>query len=638
MLDLLLVTNLAMATVVLVSVMFVTSPLDLSIFPSLLLGTTLFRLVLNVASTRLILTAGDRSTDAATAAFAAGNVIHAFSTFVTGGGSGAQQQMVVGIIIFIILIIIQFVVITKGATRISEVAARFTLDAMPGKQMAIDADLNAGIIKEDEAKRRRSEIAREAEFYGAMDGASKFVRGDAIAGILIVFINVIGGVAIGKLQYGWGLLECAKTFTQLTIGDGIVSQVPALIISLAAGLLVTRSSSKENLGEEFIQQLTGRAVSLAVVAALPNDDELHRPAAHPALDPRDLPRQHRLGNDRSAKKPPSPRSRRKKKPPPAHAQKKPEKIEALLPVDAMELEVGYQLVQLVDTTKGGDLLERISLIRRQIAIEFGVVVPPIRIRDNMQLDPHTYVVKLRGNPLASGVVYPGQYLAMDSGAASGRIGGIETKEPAFGLPAWWIQEGQRSQAEMMNYTVVEASGVLATHITEVVKTNASELVTREEVGALLKQLKEKAPLLVEEVIPSQIKPGELQKVLQNLLRERVPIRDLETILEVLGEWAAKTKDIDVLTEAVRHGLARTICGQHRDEKNVIHCVTLDPALEDTINSYVERNDRGSFLTLPPQIARQVTETDRRATSANSCSRVSAAWCSARRRYAASCEN
>ncbi len=266
-LDLLLVTNLAMATVVLVSVMFVTSPLDLSIFPSLLLGTTLFRLVLNVASTRLILTAGDRSTDAATAAFAAGNVIHAFSTFVTGGGTGAQQQMVVGIIIFIILIIIQFVVITKGATRISEVAARFTLDAMPGKQMAIDADLNAGIIKEDEAKRRRSEIAREAEFYGAMDGASKFVRGDAIAGILIVFINVIGGVAIGKLQYGWGLLECAKTFTQLTIGDGIVSQVPALIISLAAGLLVTRSSSKENLGEEFIQQLTGRAVSLAVVAA-----------------------------------------------------------------------------------------------------------------------------------------------------------------------------------------------------------------------------------------------------------------------------------------------------------------------------------------------------------------------------------
>jgi flagellar biosynthesis protein FlhA len=605
-LDILLVSNLAMATIVLVSVMFVTSPLDLSIFPSLLLGTTLFRLVLNVASTRLILTAGDRSTDAETAAFAAGNVIHAFSTFVTGGGTGAQQQMVVGIIIFIILIIIQFVVITKGATRISEVAARFTLDAMPGKQMAIDADLNAGIIKEDEAKKRRSDIAREAEFYGAMDGASKFVRGDAVAGILIVFINVIGGVAIGKLQYGWGLLECAKTFTKLTIGDGIVSQVPALIISLAAGLLVTRSSSKENLGEEFIQQLTGRAVSLAVVAGFL---VLMSFTGLPLIPLWVLAiclgsiawvmtKQEKAAVAETAKK---------DKAAAATAAKKPEKIEALLPVDPMELEVGYQLVQLVDTTKGGDLLERISLIRRQIAIEFGVVVPPIRIRDNMQLEPNTYVIKLRGNPLATGSVYPGQYLAMDSGAASGRLGGVETKEPAFGLPAWWIQEGQRSQAEMMNYTVVEASGVLATHITEVVKTHSSELVTREEVTALIKQLKEKAPSLVEEVIPSQIKPGELQKVLQNLLRERVPIRDLETVLEVLGEWAGKTKDLDVLTEAVRHGLARTICGQHRDEKNVIHCVTLDPALEDTINSYVERNDRGSFLTLPPQIARQVTE-------------------------------
>ena len=287
--------------------------------------------------------------------------------------------------------------------------------------------------------------------------------------------------------------------------------------------------------------------------------------------------------------------------------KKPEKIESLLTVDPMELEVGYQLVQLVDTTKGGDLLERISLIRRQLAIELGVVVPPIRIRDNMQIDPNAYVIKLRGNPLATGQVYPGQYLAMDSGAASGKLQGMETKEPAFGLPAWWIADSQRSQAEMMNYTVVEASGVLATHITEVVKTNASELVTRDEVAALLKQVKEKSPALVEEVIPTQIKPGELQKVLHNLLRERVPIRDLETILETLGEWASKTKDIDVLTEAVRHGLARTICNQYRDESNAIHCVTLDPALEDTINGYVERNERGSFLTLPPQMARQIAE-------------------------------
>ena len=605
-LDLLLVSNLALAAVVLVSVMFVRSPLELSIFPSLLLGTTLFRLVLNVASTRLILTAGEGGRSVEEAATAAGKVIYAFSTFVTGGSaaSGAQQTMIVGIIIFVILIVIQFVVITKGSTRISEVAARFTLDAMPGKQMAIDADLNAGLIKEDEARKRRSDIAREAEFYGAMDGASKFVRGDAVAGIIIVFINIIGGIAIGKFQYDWPLLECMRTFTKLTIGDGLVSQVPALVISLAAGLLVTRSSSEEDLGEEFIQQLSGRAVSLFVVAGflivMSFTGMPMLPLWALALF---------IGgtgwvmtqNKRTAA---ATTARQEKA---ASIVKKPEKIESLLTVDPMELEVGYQLVQLVDTTKGGDLLERISLIRRQIAIEFGVVVPPIRIRDNMQIDPNAYVIKLRGNPLATGAVFPGQYLAMDSGAATGKLGGTETREPAFGLPAWWIPESQRSQAEMMNYTVVEASGVLATHITEVVKTHAAELVTRDEVAALLKQVKEKSPALVEEVVPTQIKPGELQKVLHNLLRERVPIRDLETILETLGEWAMKTKDLEVLTEAVRNGLARTICNQYRDEQNTIHCVTLDPQLEDTINGYVERNERGSFLTLPPQIARQITE-------------------------------
>jgi flagellar biosynthesis protein FlhA len=609
LLDMLLVTNLAIAAIVLVSVMFVNSPLELSIFPSLLLGTTLFRLVLNVASTRLILTAGDRATNLESAAYAAGHVIYTFSTFVAGS-SGANaathtnQSMIVGIIIFIILIVIQFVVITKGASRISEVAARFTLDAMPGKQMAIDADLNAGLIKEDEARRRRLDIARESEFYGAMDGASKFVRGDAVAGIIIVFINIIGGIAIGKFQYGWDLVGCLSMFTRLTIGDGLVSQVPALVISLAAGLLVTRSSSKENLGEEFIQQLTGRSLSLFVVAGFLVVMAFTGMPILPLISLALFIGGTGWVMTRNKQAAAVAAMKQEKA---AASQKKPEKIESLLAVDPMELEVGYQLVQLVDTTKGGDLLERISLIRRQIAIEFGVVVPPIRIRDNMQLDPNGYVIKMRGNPLATGLVYPGQYLAMDSGAASGKLIGTETREPAFGLPAWWIPENQRSQAEMMNYTVVEASGVLATHITEVVKTNASELVTRDEVAALLKQLKEKSPALVEEVVPSQIKPGELQKVLHNLLRERVPIRDLETILETLGEWASKTKDLDVLTEAVRHGLARTICNQYRDEQNTIHCVTLDPALEDTINGYVERNERGSFLTLPPQMARQITE-------------------------------
>ena len=599
-LDLLLVANLAMGAIILISVIFVRTPLELSIFPSLLLGTTLFRLVLNVASTRLILTAGDRAGTAETASAAAGHVIQTFAEFV------AKGSLTVGIIIFIILIVIQFVVITKGATRISEVAARFTLDAMPGKQMAIDADLNAGLIKEDEARRRRSEIAREAEFYGAMDGASKFVRGDAVAGIIIVFINVLGGAAIGMLQNGWPVGKCMVVFTKLTIGDGLVSQVPALLISLAAGLLVTRNSSKENLGEEFLQQLTGRTSALAVVAAFLFLMSFTGMPIFPLWTLAICIGGIAWIMSRNQKAVADAATRHDRAAATA-AQKKPEKIESLLSVDPMELEVGYQLVQLIDTTKGGDLLERISLIRRQIAIEFGVVVPPIRIRDNMQIEPTAYIVKLRGNPLANGHVYPGQYLAMDSGTASGKIAGIETREPAFGLPAWWIQESQRSQAEMMNYTVVEASGVLATHITEVVKSHSAELVTREEVAALIKQLKEKSPSLVEEVIPTQIKPGELQKILQNLLRERVPVRDLETILETLGEWAGKTKDIDVLTEAVRHGLARTICNQYRDESSVIHCVTVDPQLEDTINSYIERNERGSFLTLPPQLARQVAE-------------------------------
>ena len=595
LLDLLLAANLTIAAVLLVSVIFVKSPLELSIFPALLLGTTLFRLVLNVASTRLILTAGDRATTAEAAKSAAGDVIYTFSQFVASG------SLAIGVIIFVILVIIQFVVITKGATRIAEVAARFTLDAMPGKQMAIDADLNAGMIKEDEARRRRDTIAREAEFYGAMDGASKFVRGDAIAGILITFVNIIGGVAIGMLQYGWPIAQCFKTFTILTIGDGLVSQIPAFIISLAAGLLTTRTASETNMGDDFITQLTNKAPALFMAAAfllllsltgMPKIPMITLSLCCAGIAWTITKNKNKLTAATAKADKASAQA----------AAKKPEKIENLLAVDPMELEVGYGLVQLVDAAKGGDLLERISLIRRQIAIEFGVVVPPIRIRDNMQIAANDYVIKLRGNPLATGTVYPGQHLAMDSGAATAKLQGIQTKEPAFGLPAWWINESQRSQAEMMNYTVVEATGVLATHITEVVKSHSYELVTREEVAALIKQLKEKAPALVEEVIPSQIKPGELQKVLQNLLRERVPIRDLETILETLGEWATKTKDLDVLSEAVRNGLARTICGQYKDDANTIHCVTLDGALEEKINAFAERTQ-----PLPPMVGRQITE-------------------------------
>ena len=419
--------------------MFVTSPLDLSIFPSLLLGTTLFRLVLNVASTRLILTAGDRATTADAAAFAAGNVIHAFSTFVTGGGTGAQQQMVVGIIIFIILIIIQFVVITKGATRISEVAARFTLDAMPGKQMAIDADLNAGIIKEDEANAAARDIAREAEFYGAMDGASKFVRGDAVAGIIIVFINVIGGVAIGKFQYGWDLHRVPRDLHQAHHRRRHRLAGPRPHHQLGRRL-ARHPQQLQGKPRRRIHPAVHRArrISLVRRGGIPRPDELHRHARDAALGAGDLPRRHRLGDDAEQKQSRRRRRRQQGKSRRRSRQKKPEKIETLLAVDAMELEVGYQLVQLVDTTKGGDLLERISLIRRQIAIEFGVVVPPIRIRDNMQLDPHAYVIKLRGNPLASGTRLSRPIPRDGFRRRLRRIGGIETKEPAFGLPAWWI--------------------------------------------------------------------------------------------------------------------------------------------------------------------------------------------------------
>jgi flagellar biosynthesis protein FlhA len=600
LLDILLAANLTLAAIILVSVLFAQSPLELSIFPALLLGSTLFRLVLNVASTRLILTAGDRFSNPTDAKLAAGHVINTFAGFVAGG------SLVIGIIIFTIMIVIQFVVITKGATRIAEVAARFTLDAMPGKQMAIDADLNAGMIKEDEARKRRKDIAREAEFYGAMDGAAKFVRGDAIAGIMIVFVNVLGGVAIGMLQYGWSIVDCFGTFTRLTIGDGLVSQIPAFIISLAAGLLTTRSTSQGDMGEEFIQQLTSKKPALIITAmflfvlsltGLPLIPMWILAACCGGIAWTMTKREKKAAADVV----------KQQKATATAEKKKPEKIESLLSVDTMELEVGYGLVQLVDAAKGGDLLDRISLIRRQVAIELGIVVPPIRIRDNMELAANDYRIKLRGNPLATGSVLAGQYLAIDSGTATGKINGISTKEPAFGLPAWWINDSQRGQAEMLNYTVVEASGVLATHITEVVKSHAYELLTREDVTTIIKQLKEKAPSLVDEVIPSQVKPGELQRVLQNLLRERVPIKDMETILETLSEWAPKTRDPDVLSEAVRHNLARTICQQFRDDANTIHVITMDPVAEDTINGYIERNERGSFLTLPPQLARTITE-------------------------------
>jgi len=596
LMDVLLAANLAFAAVVLLTTIYVVTPLEFSSFPSLLLAATLFRLVLNCATTRLILTAAARP---GLETAAAGRVIQGFGNFVAGG------SLVVGLIIFIILIVIQFVVITKGATRISEVAARFTLDGMPGKQMAIDADLNAGLINEAQARQRRETITSEADFYGAMDGASKFVRGDAIAGIIITLVNIVGGLAIGVLQYDMPLSRCFELFTRLTIGDGLVSQIPAFIISIAAGLIVTRSTAKTNLGEELISQLTSKPRALLVAGIFLVMLAFTKLPPIPLLVLASscggmayvISRAHKLKAVQEAL---------------AHkdavaAAAKPEKVESLLPVDRMELEVGYGLVALVDTKQGGDLLNRISLIRRQIALELGIVVPSIRIRDNVQLTANEYSLKIKGIEVALGIVYPGKLLAMDSGAVTGKIAGEETTEPAFGLPAVWIPQARREQAEMMNYTVVDASSVIATHLIEIIKSHAAELLTRQDLNTLLDTVKEKSPAVVEEVVGGTLKAGDVQKILQALLEERVPIRDMETILETLGDWGARTQDLEVLVEYVRNALARTICSQYRDEDGKLRCVTLEPGLEDTINRQIERSDRGSFLTLPPATAAVIVQ-------------------------------
>ena len=604
-LDILIAGNLSLAAIVLLTTAYVKSPLEFSVFPSLLLATTLFRLVLNVASTRLILSADASSPEEVLGV--AGQVIHAFGNFVAGGSAGSS--VVVGVIIFVILIVVQFVVITKGSTRISEVAARFTLDGMPGKQMAIDADLNAGVINEAEARERRDNITREADFYGAMDGASKFVRGDAIAGIIITLINIVGGFAIGVWDKGWDIGETMSAFTKLTIGDGLVSQIPAFIISIAAGLIVTRSSSKTDLGEELTGQLVSRPIALVITSIFLG---LMALTGLPAVPMIVLAvciagiafTMNRKGKYQARADQQAAADERKKEegPPP---------VEKMLAVDTLSLEVGYALVKLVDRSQGGDLLDRISALRRQIAGELGRIVPPVRIHDNMQLQPQEYRINIRGNAVAKGTIYPDHFLAMDSGIANGQVQGIATKEPAFGLEAWWIEPGQKQRAETLNYTVVDSSNVLATHLTEVIKSHADELLTRTETSNLIEQVKEKAPKLVEDTVPEIVKPGDLQKVLQSLLRERVPIRDLESIIETLSDWGTKTKDLEVLTEYARNALRRTICNQYVEvdaETGVsrLYCVTLDPQLEDLINGYIDRSANGTSMSMPPSVANRIT--------------------------------
>ena len=616
--DMMIAANIALAALILMTTIFVKSPLEFSVFPSLLLGTTLFRLVLNIATTRLILAADVSSPGEATAV--AGKVIQAFAEFVSG------SSIVVGVILFIILIIVQFVVITKGATRISEVAARFTLDGMPGKQMAIDADLNAGIIDEQEARTRRDNIGREADFYGSMDGAAKFVRGDAVAGIIITIVNIIGGFAVGVAMKGWSITEAMDVFTKLTIGDGLVSQLPAFVVSIGAALIVTRSGSRRDFGEELTEQLTNRGAALGITSAF-----------LVAMAFTGLPTVPMLtlalvcggfaflsGKNRAAQAAAEQQTAQQ-----SEASDEPPPIEEALGVDILELEVGYGLVRLVDTKQGGDLLDRITMIRRQLAAEQGFVMPPVRIRDNMQNPPNDYHLKIRGNTVASGQVYPGRFLAMDGGLASpdhGELPGQKVKEPAFGLDAVWIDPGQKERAESLHYTAVDATSVLATHITEVVKNFANELLDFEETNNLITQLKQKSPKLTEAVLEPAggsdhplIKPGQLQKVLQNLLRERVPIRDLATVVETLGEWAPRSNDLDVLTEYVRNALRRTICSQYTVEEpaandpglvapmiSKLYCVSLDPSLEDQIIGFVDRSSEGTSLSMPPAVANRIT--------------------------------
>ena len=599
-LDVLICFNIALGAIVLMTTIYMRKPLDFSVFPALLLGTTLLRLVLNVATTRLILSIDSK--DPVTASAAAGHVIQAFAKFVAGSNA------VVGAIIFIILVIVQFIVITKGATRMSEVAARFTLDAMPGKQMAIDADLSAGVIDEKEARSRRDEVSREADFNGAMYGASKFVRGDAIAGIIITIINIVGGFAIAKFQLGWSATDAMKTFMLLAIGDGLASQLPAFLVAIASGLIVARAGGGKTIGEEIPNQLASQPMALYLIGGflillsftpLPTFPLI---SAGLALGGIAYSMQW-LKKKQSANAEVVAREEAARKPVEAP------KVEELLAVDTLELEVGYAVVGLVDTSRGGDLLDRIAGIRRHLAVELGLVMPSVRIRDNMQLDPNEYRVKIRGAVIASGMVYPDLMMAMDSGLAHGKLEGIATKEPAFGLEATWIERSQRDKAESANWTVVDATSVLATHLSELVRTHADELLTREEVSNLLAQLKQKTPKLVEDLIPGVVKPSDLQKILQALLRERVAIRDLETIIETLAEWIPHTKDHDVLVEYVRNGLRRAICAQFSevDERGraKLRCVTMDPALEDIISGYIDRNPSGTTFTIPPQLANRV---------------------------------
>ncbi|WP_050607024.1 flagellar biosynthesis protein FlhA [Clostridium niameyense] len=587
-LDILLALNITLSVVIILITMFTTEVLQFSVFPTLLLITTLFRLGLNVSSTRLILK------DAY-----AGKIIETFGNLVTGG------NYVIGIIIFLIIVIIQFVVITSGATRVSEVSARFTLDAMPGKQMSIDADLNAGLIDEQGAKEKRKKLQMEADFYGAMDGASKFVKGDAVAGLIITFINIIGGIIIGAVMLKMDLKVSAQTYTRLTIGDGLVGQIPALLISTSSGILVTRSANEQSFGSLLGKQLTGfpkvlaiASVVLLFLAMIPGLPHLAFIILSIACGFAAylLYKEDRENIELEMEAQQMEISEIESK--------EPENVMNLISVEPMEVEIGYGLIPLADESSGGDLLQRITSVRRQCAIEMGVVVQPIRIRDNLQLKTNEYVIKIRGTVIAKGELMPSMLLCMDP-SGEVEIPGIKGIEPAFGLPAIWINKDQREDAEIKGLTVVDPTTVMVTHLTETIKNHSYELLGRQEVKLIIDSMKDKFSAVVEELIPDLMTIGEIQKVLQNLLKERVSIKDMVTILESLADNSRNTKDIEVLTEYVRFSLARSICNPLIDENGVLSVITLDGSIEETIGSNIQKSMQGSFPALDPDTTSRI---------------------------------
>ena len=588
LLDVLLACNIALAFTIMFGCMFANEVLQMSFYPTVLLFTTIFRIALNVSSTRLILSKGD-----------AGNVVQTFGQYVGGG------NLVIGVLVFIILIIVQFMIINKGSERVAEVTARFTLDAMPGKQMAIDADLNTGAITDEEAKQRRDKIQEESTFFGSMDGAVKYVKGDATAGLIITFINIVGGIAFGVLQQGLEITEALSKYTILTIGDGLVSQIPSLLISLATGILVTKGSKEADFGTVLISQLFGVPKVLYLVGAVLAFLGIVTPlnpvvfvglglifivvgrVMAGTIETAEI--EHEADEEEAA----------------AEEIRQPENVTSLLQVDPIELEFGYGIIPLADVNQGGDLLDRVVMIRRQIALELGTVVPIIRLRDNIQLNPNQYIIKIKGVQVSEGEILFDHYMAMNPGYVEEEITGIPTFEPSFHLPAIWITEGQRERAESMGYTVVDPPSIIATHLTEIIRQYISELLTRQDVQSLVDNLKETNPSLVEELVPKLLGLGEIQKVLQNLLKEGISIRDLLTIFETLADYATTTRDTDILTEYVRQSLKRAISGKFFPANETSSVVTLDPKLEQEIMASVKQTEQGAYLTLDPAKTKEI---------------------------------